>query len=228
MNDLTHRAGLPTSKLQTQLDYILLDGSGSMQSKWWESLTAIDAYIDGLKAENLNSQITIQVFDDSNIDSVQRDVPLGQWIPLNTNPIGAYWGGTPLYDAINVMGRKFKVLDPARASALIVTDGDENGSTYTTLDQAKAILDWMRAKGWQVTFIGAEFNNARSAALLGGNRQSAIGVQKKLLTEAARNLAKKRLRYGLYGEPMHFTEGEHTQFGGYLEALGGGSNGDGR
>jgi hypothetical protein len=39
-----------------QHDYILLDGSSSMQDKWWETLDAIQAYVDALKSNNVNSE----------------------------------------------------------------------------------------------------------------------------------------------------------------------------
>jgi hypothetical protein len=41
-------------------------------------------------------------------------------------------------------------------------------------------------------------------------------VERKHLASAAANLAKKRARYGLYGEDMHWTDEEKQQFGGYL------------
>jgi hypothetical protein len=114
------------------------------------------------------------------------------------------------------MATRLRDLDPPRASIVIVTDGDENSSRYTDLTQAKALLDWMRAKGWQITFIGAGFNNSRQARALGANEHTAIGVEKMRLTDATGALAKKRARYGLYGESMHYTDEEKQQFGGYL------------
>lgn len=215
MNDLQPRpAGLTAS----QVDYILLDGSSSMLDKWFESLEAIDQYVGGCIAAKLRSHVFLATFDPVDMDCIQRDCGLDTWTPLSEAPIGSHGGMTPLYDAINIMARRLRDLDPSRASVVIVTDGEENASTYTSLVQAKALLDWMRAKGWQITFIGADFSNAQQAALLGGDRQSAIGVQKKLLGAAGASLAEKRTRYGLYGTPMHFSEDEQQQFGGYLNA----------
>jgi hypothetical protein len=188
---------------RSQLDYILLDGSSSMQDKWWDSLDAIEAYVQGLKREAVHSHLLLSIAD---------------WKPLREAPIGSDWGMTPLYDAINNMGRELRDLDPPRCSIVIVTDGEENGSKYTTLVQAKAILDWCRAKGWQVTFIGADFANARQARLLGAVEGSSIGVAKANLKLATDALAKKRAAYGLHGTDMHYTDGEQQQFGGYLGA----------
>ena len=97
-----------------------------------------------------------------------------------------------------------------------MTDGEENASQFTDLIRAKAILNWMRAKGWQVTFIGANFNNSQQASLLGGHPASAIGVSTQRLADATGALAAKRARYGLYGEPMHFSDDEKQEFGGFL------------
>ena len=203
-------------KRETQHDYILLDGSGSMQDKWWDTLAAIQAYVDGLKAANVNSQIILHTFDTHDRDCVQRDVPIADWLDLKDAPIGAHFTSTPLYDGVVLMGRRLRDIDPPRCSIVIVTDGDENASRFADLTQAKAILDWCRAKGWQVTFIGANFNNAEQAAALGANDKTAIGVEQKHLTSAASALAKKRARYGLYGEDMHYSDDEKQSFGGYL------------
>lgn len=216
-----HLAARPSSVQKTkvaQRDYILLDSSASMSSKWWDMLEALDTYVAGLKTANVNSELTLATFSGEHPEYIQRDESLGDWHPLmKINPI-FHPGSTPLYDAIALMARRMRDLDPAKAAITIVTDGEENSSTFTTLEQAKAFLDWCRHKGWQVTFIGCDFDNSRQSGLLGGNAQSAIGVAKAHLAEAAAALAKKRADYGLFGKPMHWTDDEHGQFGGYLTA----------
>lgn len=204
-------------KTEQQIDYILLDGSGSMAGKWPEVCGSIDAYVGGLKAENINSRVYFHLFSSSpNLDILAYDGPVSDY----TSMVGleAPFLATPLYDAVSIMGRRMNELDPPKARIVIATDGQETGSHFTDLHQAKAILDWMRAKGWTVTFIGADFSNAQQAAMLGADKQTAIGVQKKLLAEAARNLAKKAARHALYGEDIGFSEDEQQQFGGYLAA----------
>ena len=212
----THRT--PPTKLETQLDYILLDGSSSMMKLWWDSLDGVQAYVDGVRNENIKSQIIVQVFDSHDLEYIARNVPIEAWKALRDEPIGAHWGSTPLYDAINVMAQRLRVLDPPRASIVIVTDGEECASKFTDLHQAKAFLDWMRAKGWQITFIGAQFDNSEQARALGANEHTAIGVSQKRLVDATAALAKKRARYGLYGESMHYSDEEKQRFGGFLPA----------
>lgn len=216
MNTIIDATTRTMTKSNTQLDYILLDGSGSMQDKWWDTLAAIEAYVQGTKAANIRSRVLLQTFDSTDRDCIQRDVPIHEWKSVIDEPIGAWWTSTPLYDAIRLMGSRLNDIDPPRCSIVIVTDGEENVSQFTTLDEAKAVLDWCRAKGWQVTFIGAEFNNWSQASKLGADAATSIGVQTKKLADATAALAKKRARYGLYGEDMHYSDDEKQQFGGYL------------
>lgn len=221
-NYLATQAQLPREQRE-QVDYILLDGSGSMIGrKWFDCLAAIQVYVDTLSAELINSHIILHTFDDGHVDTIQRDVNIKQWKSLREEPIGAYWGGTPLYDAITLMGRRLRDMDPPKCSVVIATDGDESDSKFTSLAQARAILDWMRAKGWQVTFIGANIDNSDQARLLGAVPGSAIGVSQRLLSSAATSLAKKRARYARSGDDIEFDESERQQFGGYL---GGPANG---
>lgn len=205
-----------TQLLAPQLDYILLDGSSSMRSRWFETQAALESYLRDLRNANLNSHLILSTFATEDISLVQRDCRLGEMRTFAEEPLTAHFTSTPLYDAISAMGWTFRDLNPPRATALIATDGEENCSQFTTLDQAKPILDWMRAKGWQVIFFGCDFNNSKQARALGANPDTAIGVSKKLLTQATSNLAKKRTAYGLYGTSIHFTADEQQQFGGLL------------
>lgn len=214
MSALANRPG-SLRRIETQLDFILLDGSSSMSAAWNQSCAAIEAYVCGLKAENVNSQIILDLFD-TTPEHIVVDCPIAEWQSLHTHPISIPHGGTALYDAITLMGRRLRDLDPPRAALTIVTDGDSFDDKFTNQTQARAILDWCRAKGWQVTFIGAGFDNSTQARALGSPDGGMIGVSPARLLEVTSALAKKRKRYGLDGTDMHYTDGEREQFGGYL------------
>lgn len=211
--------GSLTSERSTRpanIDYILLDGSGSMHTKWNDTTAAIDAYVSELA--QLNTRLIVTQFDHIASEGprfqCERDCTPAAWTPLymRIKPLGF---ATPLYDAINMMGRAMRDLNPERASIVIATDGEET-SSRTTLVQAKAILDWCRAKGWQVTFIGCDFNNQHQASLLGGDKTTAIGVSAARLSDATRALAKKRNLHAQFGTSMNWSDDDHQNFGGYL------------
>src|SRR4029077_4961763 len=159
--DLINTTALPQSQ-RTQNDYILLDASSSMSDKWWQSLEAIDNYVNGLKAQNVNSNIVLATFTTSQGFRYDRcrEMSVDAWTPLVQQSPDFCSGTTPLYDAINQMANEVKDLRPG--SILIVTDGEENGS-QTNVVQAKGFLNWLKAKGWQVTFFGCEFENSDQA-----------------------------------------------------------------
>lgn len=214
---IARKYGEITPLAQEQLDYLLLDGSGSMLGETWNrSCAAIDAYVAELKVQHVKSHLTLHVFDDNDMELIWRDCGIDEFKFIYEDPIGAHWGGTPLYDAINLLGRRLRDINPTKAAITILTDGGEAGSRYTDEVQARAIIRWMEAKGWQVTFIGCEFANHKLAERLGCRPEQAIGVQRLHLTSAAQSLAKKRGNYARTGAPMHWTEAEQQQFGGYL------------
>jgi hypothetical protein len=204
------------SKLNSQLDFILLDGSGSMQPKWWDMLAAIDTYVSTLRTNAVDSHLIMHIFDDSDLRLEGRNTHIRDWKPFDIDPVGAHFGGTPLYDAIVMMGATIRDLNPSACAITIVTDGENGHNNFATLEQATAVLDWLRAQGFQVTFIGCDFNNSRQARALGANDSNSIGVQKKLLSAAAKNYAEKRTAHARTGADISFTEGERQQFGGHL------------
>lgn len=203
-----------------QLDFILLDSSGSMCSKRDDSLNAIDNYVAQLRSENINSTINVSAFTTSYsegfIFNKLRESTPDAWSDMRFDQeLGRDAGSTPLYDAINCMCLELRSKMPQKCSILIITDGEENASK-TTVEQARALLDWCRNMGWQVTFLGADFENSRQAKLLGADESNSVGVSVKRLIDATSLLAEKRARYGLYGTDMNMSKDEKTELGGLL------------
>lgn len=211
-----HLITRPGALVAPQLDYFLVDGSSSMYDKWYPMLNGMDLYMETLKSRNINSQGIVQVFTDRELSAIIRDSKIGEWPKFAIEPADCPGGLTPLYDAINIMCRNLRDLNPPNASITIWTDGDENKSRHTDATQARALLDWCRAMGWQVTFIGCDFNNTRQAALLGANKENMIAVRTIKLLEASETLANKRVRNALTGDDINFSDDEKENFGGYL------------
>jgi len=213
--DPTIYSTTPTTT-ETQLDYILMDASSSMSGRWDDSMTSVDAYVAGLKA--LDTKVIMSTFGAGKplqYHRVRENTPQ-EWPPVYLDENVANPGGyTPLYDAINEMGREIRDLSPTKCSILIVTDGDENNS-MTSLEQAKGILNWLRRRGYQITFLGCDFENSRQARALGADESSMIGLDKKRLADATTKLAEKREHYSKYGKPMGFDSDEKKELGGLL------------
>lgn len=215
----THIVSRPAAltDVQTSLDFILLDGSGSMSAKWWPMLEAIDTYVAELKSQQVDTHLVLHIFDNHDLQLEGRNTHLRSWKTFVEAPLGAHFGSTPLYDAIVMMGREVQKLNPQKGCRiLIVTDGGDTGNLFATLDQAHAVLDWLRAQGFQITFMGCDFNNQQQAKALGATPQNTIGVRKEKLSEATRLLGQRAARHSRTGEDIHFSDSERQAFGGYL------------
>lgn len=220
MSDLINATQTNVTDRTATADLIIVDGSASMYDKWASLMQAVDAFVSELTVE---TQITLIQFSGGSRSSYSdpefvtaRDCTPSQWAPVGTGEFHPIGGMTPLYDAINMAGRRARDTNPIKPGVVLyVTDGEENASK-TTQVQAKAILDWMRAKGWTIKFLGCDFDNSKQAALLGGDKTEAIGVSTARLTDATKALAKKRNLHAQFGAPMEWSEDDHQQFGGYL------------
>lgn len=219
-NELRTRSDLVKGKessLHSQfMEYFLVDGSGSMISNWPQTNAGMAQYVEHLKSKNIRSWGIAQVFDSSNLCDIQLDTELEFWPDLRGFNLRCPGGGTPLYDAVNLMVRDLAERQPTNCAITIVTDGEESGSRHTSYEQARALLDWCRAQGWQVTFLGANFDNSEVAKRLGANPTNLIGVRRELLAEAGKTLAEKRMNNIITGADIDFTKDEQTKFGGYL------------
>lgn len=200
-----------------QHDFILLDRSGSMGgSMWTEALGSINAYVKKLADDNVETGVTLALFDSNNSFEVIRDrITPKTWKPVS-NADGTPRGGTPLNDATA------KLIDLAekgppwggqyeRVAIVVVTDGEENASQeYRDPNKIRTRLDACRAKGWQVIFLGANFDNQRQAAAYGVALNQTVSSTMANMGSTMSAMATKRSAYGATGQSINWTEDEQT------------------
>lgn len=68
---------------------------------------------------------------------------------------------TPLNDAVGRIVARANAGNYDKVAIIIMTDGGENHSRELTVEGAKKLLDDCRAKGWQVIFLGASYDNVK-------------------------------------------------------------------
>jgi hypothetical protein len=182
--------------------YILLDRSGSMQSLWVEALSSVNAFAKELANKTdgpaVDSHVTLAVFDSQ--ESLQFDVlrkkqPALHWETV-TDKDATPRGMTPLLDAMVRIIALAEADKPDKAVIVVMTDGQENASREVTRDGVKAALDRVKAKGWEVVFLGANFDNIADASSVGvrGGQQMAMSVG--TMGASMERLAKKSRAYG--------------------------------
>jgi hypothetical protein len=187
--------------------YILLDRTGSMEPIWSEALSSVNAYADGLATldggPRVDADITLAVFDAQDgfqFDVLRSGVDAERWRAVTSKEVSPR-GMTPLYDAIGRIVTLAEKDRPEKAVIVIMTDGEENSSTELNKKAAKAALDRVRNKGWEVVFLGTEFSNFNDAEGVGQSKSRNMAVAKEQLDESMRSLAQKSKDYASGAAP---------------------------
>lgn len=191
-----------------QHDFILLDRSGSMSTLWVEALSSVNAYVKKLAEDHVDTGVTLVAFDDFNglsFDVLRDRIIPTTWDPVTDKDAGPR-GGTPLNDAI---GRLVGLANSGgydKVAIIVMTDGHENASREISGSQAKALLDECRSKGWQVIFLGANFDNAAQAQVLGNSKRSTIATSAANLCATMAATASLRSTYAKTGANMEYSD----------------------
>ncbi len=188
--------------------YILLDRSGSMQTRWTETIGALNAYVAGLGGEKATkkTEVTVAAFDNQDPYLVVRSaVKASDWTPISETEILPR-GMTPLYDAIGKLVSTVRQDAPKKATIVIITDGAENGSRELKKDAAKSMLDELRAKQFDVVFIGADFDAFAQGSGLGNATGSTIVMKSGNYGDAMNVLSARSMAYASSGVIASFSD----------------------
>lgn len=200
-----------------QHDFILLDRSQSMSlnGRWEEALNSINEYAKKLADDNVDTGVTLFVFDknDGNFcfEVVRDRITPKTWKPVG-NEDAKPRGWTPLRDAIGRLvsyaRAGFNGTQYDKVAIIIVTDGEENSSKEVSHEQARVLLNECRAKGWQVIFMGADFENMAQAGSFDNNVNATVSASAGNFAAAMRMTAAKRGLYGATGQSMTYSDDE--------------------
>ena len=139
--------------------FLLLDRSGSMRTMWDETIGSINGYVSKL---NKTDKVHLAVFDSVSHDVI-RDVKVKNWVDVTNQEVFPR-GGTPLYDSC---GKIMTVAEEAKSKKtvlVVLTDGYENSSKEYTQDSIKAKVKSFETRGWEVVFLGANFDSVESVS----------------------------------------------------------------
>ena len=198
-----------------QHDFILLDRSGSMEPQWERALAAVNAYVHGIAKEKIDTGVTLAVFDSNMAGKLEFDIVRDRIIPTTWKDVGVTdaspRGGTPLSDATGRLVAMAETGNYDRVAIIIMTDGQENASREYSIEAAKAALDRCRKRGWQVIFLGANFDNAQQARMYGNAANATAQVASHNLAASTGMLATKRGVYGVTGQSIQYSDDEKEQ-----------------
>lgn len=145
----------------------VVDRSGSMAGIRDDVVGGWNSLLEAEAQANPATRVTFIQFDTENpYEVVYADRPVAEAPRLDRKTYRPR-GGTPLLDAV---GRTLSErLDREEGSVLlvIITDGQENSSLEFKKPRVKELLEKAQAKGWGVSFIGANFDAFAEAHSLG-------------------------------------------------------------
>lgn len=199
-----------------QHDFILLDRSGSMRGLWAEMIGSVNLYVERLAASGVDTGVTLAVFDSAEMrggmtfEIIRDRIIPKTWRKVEVTEVEPR-GWTPLNDATGKIVNLATAGNYAKVAIIIATDGQENASTELTVTQAKLLLDQCRARGWQVIFLGANFDNAAQAQSYGTSVRNTVAMAAGNFGATMSSMADKRAFYGSTGTAMNFTDTEKAE-----------------
>lgn len=184
-----------------QHDFILLDRSGSMRSLWEEAISSINNYVSRLALTGVDTGVTLATFDSAEMrgrmsfDVIRDRITPPTWRKVGLTEVEPR-GWTPLNDATGRIVSLAKAGNYDKVAIIIMTDGAENASTELDVRQVKGMLDDCRARGWQVIFLGANFDNAAQATSYGAAARNTMSMPMGTMQAFTTSAADKRFAYG--------------------------------
>jgi uncharacterized protein YegL len=199
--------------MKTLNHYIVLDRSGSMQSNWVETLGSINGYVSALKnTDELNHAITLIAFDSTNPFEVLRDtVTLEGWNDITNDEVSPR-GMTPLYTAVVNTLERAEENDFEKVVVVIMTDGQDTGNVEHTRDSAKAKIEVATNRGWEVIFLGANFDASHYTKSFGLGSGKFVNTNNMTRGATMSLMASKATAYasGVCGQSVDFSVEEQT------------------
>ncbi len=198
--------------------YILLDRTGSMGPIWTEALSSVNAYVAQLAQDEDpadETRVTVACFDfqeSLQFDVLRRDVTAKSFRPV-TDSDASPRGMTPLFDAIARVVSLAEADAPQKAVLIVMTDGEENSSHEVTKQGAAAALERIRKKGWQVVFLGANFDAFAEADKVGVAMAQTLNAAPAAMSLSMASLAKKSRAYHKEGKSMAFDDADRAEAG---------------
>ena len=160
---------------------ILLDKSGSMSTIADDTRKSVVSYIRDRVKDLIPATITLRQFNTTWSDTFEARPASEITEEWHYQPLG----GTALFDALQRSiadtGARLRKLPesmrPKKVLFVVVTDGEENSSYTTSLEQVKAAITHQQDKyNWQFIFLGVGIDAFKGGMNLGFNPYATYSV----------------------------------------------------
>lgn len=181
--------------------FIILDRSGSMSSRWAEVTAALQGWLDKLDPDD---KVWGLAFDN------QLEWFATKAKKVSFEGIGPR-GMTALFDAIGCMAGVVDTEAKKKAQIVILTDGAENASQNKTRVEAGKIIEGWKEKGYDVVFLGADFDAFGQAANIGVAAAQTMSFDSANYAETSQVMSARSTRYKATGKVADFTDAERKK-----------------
>lgn len=160
---------------------VILDKSGSMESRRTDAIGGFNALVDDQKAQPGEAALSLVQFDTSYGVTFTEKAPID--VPALTMETYTPSGGTALLDAmgktIDATGRRLAAMSedarPGKVIVVIITDGEENSSREFTYPRVNEMICHQRdVYKWEFMFVGTNQDAIASASRIGIQASSAL------------------------------------------------------
>lgn len=186
-----------------------------MSSIWGEVVPSVNKYVKDLDAGKNAPHVTLATFDTNggkfDFHLARRNVKPADWGNAlgDINPRGM----TPLYDALGAITELAFADDKKRAVLVVMTDGGENDSKTVSQAQSTALVEKCKARGWEVIFMGANFNAIQQSAQVNVQYSKTLNVAPGFFASGMNTMSGQTVAYATRGVAMEFSDNDRIKAG---------------
>lgn len=185
--------------------YMVVDRSGSMSTLWKEAVGSINTYIKKLQETHVEGdKLSLSVFDNE-YTTVLDKVDLMS-IEKIEEDFSSPRGMTALFDAAGKTINQALEDNNEKTVVVIMTDGHENCSREWKKDGVKTLIEKCEKKGWEVIFLGANFDVSQDAVSVGLAASKFVNNAKGTFDVAMANFASSTRSYSSMGAAINLAE----------------------
>lgn len=207
----TYVNSLRKQKIAAEITVAAFDSNGGFRPVAWNSggiQMQPTSAVPGSGAFN-NAVPAMEYGDPNTFEVLRNKVALKDFKDLDIHETSPR-GGTPLYDSTAKLIDMADTDNNEKSVILIMTDGEENSSRKYNLATIRDRISTCQKRGWEVLFLGAEFNADNIATSYGLAPSKVINSSLRNMSQTMDWYATSSAQYATVGAAINTTSVKST------------------